>query len=972
MSIRSITNAKNTKVGIRNKSQHPTRTILQRISWIYPEDGGAATYVYDSYGRPITVTTKSDVSTMAYNTRTESVSRTAIGESTPFFTSSKLLNSAGQLKTSTENGKAVSFSYFPTGLTKTSTPEGGQALSMEYNLQGKRKYLKDPDAGEVFSIYNGFGELTEEKQKVHNSQYIVTTNNYNDNGTLNTIVRNGETTQYSYNDTEHKSRPTSISIANKNTQVFGYDYYGRLESVNETIGDRGYYTYYGYDMYGRETSKQYPSYYLVSNTYDKYGNLTEVKDGNNRSIWKAVAENARGQITQERKGNYNSYYGFDERGMPQYISSDQGIGMSYNFDNKGNLQYRSDDLGNEESFIYDTHDRLTNWNVTAQWGNYSKNNSIDYNPTTGNIDSKTDIGTFKYGVINNEAGAVNPNPGPHALTSVTGALTALQPQALNVTYTDFKKIKTLSEGNKYYELSYGVDDQRRKSEYYANGLSQGTPTLTRYYLGDYEEEIDALGNIKQIHYLSGAIMIITITPSYDYEEHLYYTYADYQGSLIALVKAENGEIERYAYDPWGARRNPDNWTLTDTRTSWIVNRGYTGHEHLDAFGIINMNGRVYDPLTAMFFSPDPYVQAPGNWLNYNRYGYCFGNPMKYTDPSGNSWKSILTAVVSIGVGVGVGLLTGGLGLVAAGFIAGSSSGFVGGVLGTALNGGSLGDCLAAGTKGAIIGAYAGLAGGGAAQGMTNIIGSSTGGFFAGAAIGGAAGAAGGFAGGALGSWMNGGSFGEGLLSGLKGAGIGGIAGGLIGGTIKGIDAVVNGKANFWDGHVDLDLSNGYGASGLGKTLMKIIRATYTGHKFYGTNIYESSALGNVAESGGITLPEYGIVVGEGVYDAYLSTYSYRALIQHEYGHILQYKQLLSMNNGDVSVAIDKYYSEIGKPSFLNSVGSSSVEHANFSVEVNANVLSRNFFGSTYRYCSDFPLISMPIVTRFPIMPLIPL
>ena len=40
MSIRSITNAKNTKVGIRNKSQHPTRTILQRISWIYPEDGG--------------------------------------------------------------------------------------------------------------------------------------------------------------------------------------------------------------------------------------------------------------------------------------------------------------------------------------------------------------------------------------------------------------------------------------------------------------------------------------------------------------------------------------------------------------------------------------------------------------------------------------------------------------------------------------------------------------------------------------------------------------------------------------------------------------------------------------------------------------------------------------------------------------------------------------------------------------------
>ena len=92
--------------------------------------------------------------------------------------------------------------------------------------------------------------------------------------------------------------------------------------------------------------------------------------------------------------------------------------------------------------------------------------------------------------------------------------------------------------------------------------------------------------------------------------------------------------ERYAYDPWGVRRNPDNWTQSDSRTAWIVNRGYTGHEHLDAFGIINMNGRVYDPYTAQFFSPDPYVQSPGDWLNYNRYGYCMGNPFKYTDPSG--------------------------------------------------------------------------------------------------------------------------------------------------------------------------------------------------------------------------------------------------------------------------------------------------------------------------------------------------
>jgi hypothetical protein len=47
-----------------------------------------------------------------------------------------------------------------------------------------------------------------------------------------------------------------------------------------------------------------------------------------------------------------------------------------------------------------------------------------------------------------------------------------------------------------------------------------------------------------------------------------------------------------------------------------------------------MNGRVYDPLIAMFLSPDNNIQAPDLTQNYNRYSYCLNNPLVYTDPDG--------------------------------------------------------------------------------------------------------------------------------------------------------------------------------------------------------------------------------------------------------------------------------------------------------------------------------------------------
>jgi len=567
----------------------------------------AATYsLYDDYGRVKNVQTPYGETNYSYLGQTTTVT-------SPTGTTETINYLNGLTQTSKVNGKAVTYTYYPSGQVKTVTPQDGQAITMHYDLQGNRTHLIDPDAGTVRTAYNGYGELLLEKQLVHNATDSVSTS-YTYEGTtgmLQTKVRDTETTLYGY---DNLKRLSTIEIAGKHKQTLTYGDYDRVTHVKEEIDDRAFTKELVYDNMGRVRKEIFPSGYSVTNTYDQYSNLAEVNDAT-RAIYKPLATNARGQLTQLKKGTVTTTFGYNSRGMTETISAPDIVDMEYAFNAKANMEYRIDHITNQrEDFVYNTLNQLTNWDVTR--AGVTTANSITYN-AAGNIQNKSDIGgTMTYGEVNGK---------PHALTTVSNATAKLATADLTATYTSFKKMATLSEGTKNYELTYGVDEQRRKSVYKENNVTK----LTRYYAGNYEEEVDALGNVRQIHYLSGAIMIRE-----NGVETLYYSYVDNQGSLIALTNETGTVVEKYAYDPWGARRNPDNWNEADNLSNLITNRGYTGHEHLDAFGIINMNGRIYDPVTAQFMNPDPFVQAPSDWLNYNRYSYCFGNPLIYTDPSG--------------------------------------------------------------------------------------------------------------------------------------------------------------------------------------------------------------------------------------------------------------------------------------------------------------------------------------------------
>ena len=127
-------------------------------------------------------------------------------------------------------------------------------------------------------------------------------------------------------------------------------------------------------------------------------------------------------------------------------------------------------------------------------------------------------------------------------------------------------------------------------------------------------------------------------------QKMYNIHKDYLDSFETITDEHGYTIGKLSFDPWGRRRNATDWTYDSVPETYTFSRGFTGHEHLDNFDLINMNGRVYAPWLGRMLSPDPVVQAPENSQSYNKYSYAFNNPLKYTDPTGYTMEEWLNTV----------------------------------------------------------------------------------------------------------------------------------------------------------------------------------------------------------------------------------------------------------------------------------------------------------------------------------------
>jgi RHS repeat-associated protein len=483
-----------------------------------------------------------------------------------------------------------------------------------------------------------------------------------------------------------KGKLCEASTKNGMDRTYVYDLDGRISSSKTVITNGPVWAMaVDYDnLTGRVAHQTWPTGLQAQYGYTTQGylnSLSLVTSGNvsgttiPATLWTQGKRDAWGQSESESLGNgTTAQASFDPfRGSPlarwagtatyPKIALDQ----TYTWDSLGRMSYRADNNGDgsngavSESFGYDDINRLTSYAVSGPGvSNLSRTVSLQYN-AIGSLLYKSDVGDYIYPASGSAM--------PHAVKSVNGVaytydngnlVNAASGKYSSLSYSSFNQPISASSSTASYTWQYD-DAHQRLVESHTTG--QGTRTTWYAHpdgegdLGfEYVKETD--GTYSSRHYLTAGDETIVLisggtlpslgsanSPSVLSSINLNkveYWQSDAIGSVASTADQNSTVTARYAYDPFGKRRysNGNYDQYGNLVIDWVdtappgTGRGFTSHEQLDDIGIVNMNGRVYDPQIGRFMQADGFVPHPEDLQSFNRYSYCRNSPISCIDPSG--------------------------------------------------------------------------------------------------------------------------------------------------------------------------------------------------------------------------------------------------------------------------------------------------------------------------------------------------
>ncbi|WP_426330122.1 RHS repeat-associated core domain-containing protein [Pedobacter sp. R-06] len=603
-----------------------------------PDEPGRTEYGYDAFGRLISIKNPDGkISSVAYKGLTKLETNTG-GQ-----VKKTRYDTKGQVTQVNDfSGSTVDYQYDLWGnmiLLKTSNG----SIEIGYDVLGRKTSVKDPNIGVINYSYDEFDRLIKETTNGVREVRIE----YDAIGRVTKKQTPGGNVQWFY-DRAVKGKVDSIAQSAGNFTAYRYDRLGRPVAQHQGVNGKLFISNFAYDSLSRVSSKRYPSGLLVSYGYqNNVPTLLSSQFGQDtvKKIWELEEVTASGLVLSGSFGN-------GLKTENRYGQETELLTMSRTFEPSGSarslqeLRYEYDDLyrinskadgisGKVENYSYDVLSRLSAVSTDGARMEVGYSNN-------GNIIEKTGTGIYQYDSQSNQRLRYVYNNGEKVREysyDGFGNMVEDRKKGIKIGYSYFNKPEMIEMGGQRLEMTYGYNQNETSST-----LTKAGKLISRNIRPSSDFEVIEEGNkVTQVHYLSSGGQMTAVEQIVDSagkrEVSIVYLHLDHQGSITAMSN-QNGKIGTvYSYSAFGQRlvqtfRQYNRYGQPISGSPEVEELGYTGHRHLDDFGLINAGGRYYDPEVGRFLSPDLFIEDPSSPQSFNRYSYVMNDPINRWDPEG--------------------------------------------------------------------------------------------------------------------------------------------------------------------------------------------------------------------------------------------------------------------------------------------------------------------------------------------------
>jgi RHS repeat-associated protein len=525
-------------------------------------------------------------------------------------------------------------------------PSDGAISRRSYDAYGRLLSIADADSGTTRYAYNAFDDLITSRD----GKDQLRTYTHDQLGRLRKVVDPAGTTEWIFDlgangigRISEMISPATPDASLGQHVVYNYEpasatnNRGLLQRIDYKIDEAVYPIEMTYDTHARKETMSYPNLGNGSPVkaryhYDDFGYLfqiDEIGSGTPRPIWFLNGAFQGARVQHETFGDDSDVtYTYDEqRRWLNTINTSSSAGViqdiAYSHYENGLIFSRTRNGIEVRTHFYDELNRLgttidspapgapgvTKFYDYDRFGNMTQRGAttLSYAPAQPHLLATVGNNSYQYDLNGNASQRLGPD--------IPGSIQ-------NIEYTPFNLprvvVSGLGQGMRTTRFEYSADGQR---------LVQREDDRTRHFAtGLYQHVVSSTGATieERFRLYAGEREIAQIVREGGVDTTLYF-HPDNIGTAD-VISTSGGQAIRQEFDPFGLDVHVPSLEVTRT--------GFTGHEHDRDLGLIDMRGRVYDPLAARFLTPDPVTQAPFWSPGLNRYAYVFNNPINGRDPSG--------------------------------------------------------------------------------------------------------------------------------------------------------------------------------------------------------------------------------------------------------------------------------------------------------------------------------------------------